>query len=203
MGLKCNPDILPRKSAKALLQRAMGQWRACFGGEPVERVPTAPEAFEKEALRYAVLRLQARAERSRDARQEAKAVFKRNEDPALPASRRTVLDGSIDAFDQVDPAWVGPVMVAWYRPEQWGLLRELAVDAQNLPLTYGLWLERVNATTSQLQAQGRRLERVEVDVDAMIQLASSVSLDVARQLRTRFVLEQAARNNKNRVGQAA
>lgn len=54
--------------------------------------------------------------------------------------------------------------VAWYRREQWELLRAMAADADNLEKTYEEWLAVAEKTLRKLREQGLELHKVDVDV---------------------------------------
>jgi hypothetical protein len=59
-----------------------------------------------------------------------------------------------------------PVLIgaAWYRPEQWGLLRSLAVDAEKLEETYEEWLAIATKTVADMQSNGIAVRKVDVNV---------------------------------------
>jgi hypothetical protein len=54
--------------------------------------------------------------------------------------------------------------IAWYRPEQYGLLRALAVDADVLANTYEEWLAGVTKMMDDLRQRGIVARRVDVEV---------------------------------------
>ena len=56
------------------------------------------------------------------------------------------------------------VGVAWYRPEQYALLRALAADADSMANTYEEWLAGVTRTMDDLRQRGIAAQRVDVDV---------------------------------------
>ena len=56
------------------------------------------------------------------------------------------------------------VGIAWYRPEQYGLLRALAADADSMAKTYDEWLAGVTKTMQELRRQGIVVRRVDVEV---------------------------------------
>jgi len=56
------------------------------------------------------------------------------------------------------------VGIAWYRQEQYGLLRALAADADSMANTYEEWLAGVTKTMDDLRERGITARRVDVDV---------------------------------------
>ena len=58
--------------------------------------------------------------------------------------------------------------LAWYKPEQWGRLLEIAADAEELEKTYAEWLAIANKALRDLEAQFVFPEKVEVDVEELL-----------------------------------
>ncbi len=56
---------------------------------------------------------------------------------------------------------------AWYRPEQWSRLRELATDVAKLEENYEAWLSSAQSVEADLRLRGVFVERVLVDVQAI------------------------------------
>jgi len=56
------------------------------------------------------------------------------------------------------------VGIAWYRPEQYGLLRALSADADSMANTYEEWLAGVTRTMDDLRQRGMVARRVDVEV---------------------------------------
>ena len=56
------------------------------------------------------------------------------------------------------------VGIAWYRPEQYGLLRALAADTDSMGRTYEEWLAGVTRTMEDLRQRGVVARRVDVEV---------------------------------------
>jgi hypothetical protein len=62
------------------------------------------------------------------------------------------------------PAGDVEIGFAWYRREQWPLLRSLSVDSDRLEETYDEWLAFADKTLETLRCQGVRAEKVDLDV---------------------------------------
>jgi len=57
--------------------------------------------------------------------------------------------------------------IAWYAPEQWKRLLDLAEDRETLEETHAQWRVDAEELLSHMQAQGALVRRVPVDVEAM------------------------------------
>jgi len=62
---------------------------------------------------------------------------------------------------QEDAAMLG---VAWYRPEEWSRLLEIAADRDGLEDTYEEWLQNAEARLQEMAEAGIYATRVEIDV---------------------------------------
>ena len=58
--------------------------------------------------------------------------------------------------------------VSWYRAEQWDRLREIAEDKETFAISYEASLVDSEKKIQQLEAQGYRPIKVEVDVEALL-----------------------------------
>ncbi len=57
--------------------------------------------------------------------------------------------------------------IAWFRANQWQLLRSLATDADDLEETHEEWVEIAEETIEDLARQGVRTQKVDVDVNEL------------------------------------
>ncbi len=57
--------------------------------------------------------------------------------------------------------------IAWYRPEQWTRLRDLASDRDKLEGSYEDWPAGAQKTLVQMAVTGVRTQRVDIDIDAL------------------------------------
>ena len=55
--------------------------------------------------------------------------------------------------------------VAWFRPDQWELLRALAADADTLEHTHAEWEKLAEKTIQDLAREGVAARKVDVDVN--------------------------------------
>ncbi len=60
-----------------------------------------------------------------------------------------------------EPVVVG---IAWYRAEQWSLLRSLAADAEKLEETHAEWLANATKAVEEMQSRGIAVRKVDVNV---------------------------------------
>ena len=59
------------------------------------------------------------------------------------------------------------VGIAWFRPDQWELLRSVSVDADVLEQTHAEWEKLARQTIKDLARQGILARRVDVDVQRL------------------------------------
>ncbi len=78
--------------------------------------------------------------------------------------------------------------VSWYRPEQWERLREISEDKEHFEMTYEESLLDSENKIKQLEAQGYRPVKVEVDVEEMLTWCSAQGLAVTPETRTKFTM---------------
>ncbi len=78
--------------------------------------------------------------------------------------------------------------VSWYRPEQWELLQEMVEDKKLFDMTYEESVVDSENKIRQLEAQGYRPVKVEVDVEEMLTWCSDQGLSVTPENRTKFMM---------------
>ena len=79
------------------------------------------------------------------------------------------------------------VGVAWYRPERWPLLRELASDLENIEERHDEWLRSAQETIATLESEGISVVRVPIDVQAAADWAARRSQPFDGKARSRYV----------------
>ena len=78
--------------------------------------------------------------------------------------------------------------VSWYRPEQWERLREIAEDKATFDTSYEASLVEWEKKIQDLEAQGMRPIKVEVDVAASLTWCTTQGLPVTPETRTKFMM---------------
>lgn len=58
--------------------------------------------------------------------------------------------------------------LAWYQPQSWTDLKATAADADDLEDTYHEWRANAESTFKKLRRQGMRLEKVVIDIEALL-----------------------------------
>ena len=89
--------------------------------------------------------------------------------------------------------------VSWYRPEQWDRLRELSEDKEHFEMTYEESLVDSGNEIKQLEAQGIRPVKVEVDVEEMLTWCSTQGFSVIPETRTKFMMSKLRELVKNGI----
>ncbi len=87
--------------------------------------------------------------------------------------------------------------VSWYRPEQWDRLGEVSEDKEHFEITYEESLVDSENKIKQLEAQGYRPVKVEVDVEEMLTWCSAQGLAVTPETRTKFMMTKLRELVKN------
>jgi hypothetical protein len=57
--------------------------------------------------------------------------------------------------------------VAWYRREQWPMLRAMSADADQLEETYDEWVASASRQIRDLESRGIQVRKIDVDVGAL------------------------------------
>lgn len=57
------------------------------------------------------------------------------------------------------------VGIAWYKKEQWELLKATAADSENIEDTYEEWEKQASHTIKELKKKGQNIEKIGFDVN--------------------------------------
>jgi hypothetical protein len=76
--------------------------------------------------------------------------------------------------------------VAWYRPEQWETLRNVSVDSDKLEETHAEWLTEAERVVKQLQQQGFRVIKVDVEISDLMLWCESQKIPLDAEARTKY-----------------
>jgi hypothetical protein len=79
---------------------------------------------------------------------------------------------------------------AWYRPEQWSLLRALAADPDKLEQTHAEWLTVATKAVGDLQKTGVGVKKIDVDVQELARWCQDRGLALDGSARATFVTEK-------------
>ena len=80
--------------------------------------------------------------------------------------------------------------VAWYRPEQWSLLRALSSDPEELEQTHGEWLAGATKTIKDLRKGGIEVKKMDVDVQELAAWCQREGRPLDGEARAMYVAEQ-------------
>lgn len=94
----------------------------------------------------------------------------------------------------LNPAAV--VGCAWYRAGQWERLREIAADAEKLEETYEAWVENAERALREMRESGMRVEKVAVDLEALLAWCQRQELEVDAHARALYVAEALRRRHQ-------
>ena len=79
--------------------------------------------------------------------------------------------------------------VAWYSPEDWHRLREVAADPERIETTYEEWVATANSSLRKIREAGLSAEKVQVNVGELISWREEQALRLDGQARAHFVAE--------------
>ena len=97
----------------------------------------------------------------------------------------------IDELDD-EPRMVSGV--AWYKREQWDLLKSVAPDADKLEKTYDEWIEYAERAFKDVRETG--IDLVKVDVEELIRWCKDKRRPVDGAARTSFVIHKLKEQNE-------
>jgi hypothetical protein len=78
------------------------------------------------------------------------------------------------------------IAMAWYRPEQWTLLRAVSADGERLEATYEEWLSFASGQLRDLEAHGLQVEKIDVEVAALVRWCNSQGRPVDGEARAEY-----------------
>lgn len=79
--------------------------------------------------------------------------------------------------------------VAWYRADQWELLRELASDPEVIVDRHEDWVEQAEVMIAMLMSKGMHVEKVEVDVNEIVAWCEEAGRPFDSKARAEYVSE--------------
>ena len=80
--------------------------------------------------------------------------------------------------------------VAWFRPQDWNRLREIAADRDALEESHQEWVEGATRTIRKLERQGVRPRRVIIDLDDYLAWCAARKLPLDGSSRASFAAER-------------
>ena len=80
--------------------------------------------------------------------------------------------------------------MAWYRPEQWQRLREMAEDVDSLEDTHEAWLQSAERLIKETAASSVLIEKVDVDVEELLAWCNARAMAVNGKARSQYASEK-------------
>lgn len=87
--------------------------------------------------------------------------------------------------------------IGWYRPEQWQLLREVSVDADELEETYAEWETGAAQAFDNAKNPGVLILKVDVDVEELLTWCHQQGVAVNANARAEFIAHKTQRRVVN------
>ena len=82
-----------------------------------------------------------------------------------------------------------PIAIAWYRPEQWALLKAYAVDKDVIEDTFEEWVEHAENQFEELQKSGMNMHKILIDIDALVAWCKEKDVPMNSESRSLYVAE--------------
>lgn len=86
---------------------------------------------------------------------------------------------------------------AWFEREQWERLREVAADTEKLDETYAEWVFGANRSIAEFEAQGLHIEKISIDIDALVTWCREQQRPVDSSARAQFAAEELRRRHQS------
>ena len=81
--------------------------------------------------------------------------------------------------------------IAWYRPEAWLRVKQLAADPERMEASYAAWALVAAAACAELEQRGIRVLQVEVEPDDLVRWCQRRQVPLDELARARFAAERA------------
>jgi len=93
------------------------------------------------------------------------------------------------------------IAAAWYRPSQWRRLKEISEDAAEMEGSYEEWKAHGVRAINRARTLGRRVEKVDVDVEELLAWCGQMDLPVNGESRARYAATKLAEKYGEGEGQ--
>jgi hypothetical protein len=80
--------------------------------------------------------------------------------------------------------------IAWYRPEQWERLREIAADGDNLEETYEEWVRNAENSIREMRKSDVRPEKIDVDIEELLLWCKAHNYSVDSAARAQYAADK-------------
>jgi len=87
--------------------------------------------------------------------------------------------------------------IAWYKSQDYETLKRLFIDGDNLPTTYGEWLQSAERVVNQLRRDGHAFQKVYIDPETFSAWCAARDLELDANARTRFSAESVSGRHGN------
>lgn len=77
--------------------------------------------------------------------------------------------------------------LAWYRPDQWAMLRALAPDGERLQPSHSEWLKEASTQLYEFEQRGLLVRKVDVDLPALLRWCEAQGLSPDSNARAAYV----------------
>ena len=79
-----------------------------------------------------------------------------------------------------------PIAFAWYRPEQWALLKTYSIDKEEIEDTFAEWVEHAERSYKEYENSGLNMHKILIDIDALVEWCKEVDMPVDGEARSKY-----------------
>ena len=83
--------------------------------------------------------------------------------------------------------------MAWYRREQWSLLKQVSADAEELKDTYDEREQNAEQAIQKFIARGMQIRKVDIDVNELADWCKAQSISVDGDARSQYAAEKGSK----------
>lgn len=81
------------------------------------------------------------------------------------------------------------IAIAWYKPDQWALLKAYSIDKEVIEDTFEEWAEHAEKQFEGLRKEGLNMHKVVIDIDAMVAWCKENDLPVDAESRAKYATD--------------
>jgi hypothetical protein len=81
------------------------------------------------------------------------------------------------------------IAIAWYKPEQWALLKAYSTDKEVIEDTFEEWAEHAEKQFEGMRKEGLKMHKVVIDIDALVAWCKERDLPLNAEARSQYASE--------------
>ena len=85
---------------------------------------------------------------------------------------------------------------AWYKRNQWAILKAVVSDPENIEESYEDWLPNAEKSFAELKQSGENIRKVEVDIDELVSWCRAKGMPINGAARAQYAAEMVRHKTK-------